>query len=167
MYQAAVRRQMGKVYERLSAGDWEAAVARMAPDVHHVFPGDSALGGERHSKEALERWFARLYRLFPSVRFDVREVLVGGYPWNMWVAVWSVVHLTPAAAEPYANPATQWFHFRRGQVVFMGEFVASHLVHGALLEMAANGIEEAAAPPIVTAGERQATPSSGGSISYR
>ena len=36
-----------------------AVAAQLAPDVRHVFAGDCVLGGERHSREAIERWFER------------------------------------------------------------------------------------------------------------
>ena len=55
----------------------------MADDVHHVFPGDNALGGERHSREAFER----LYRLIPEIEFEVRDMAVRGWPWDTTIAV--------------------------------------------------------------------------------
>jgi hypothetical protein len=40
-------------FARLNAGDYKSVVAQLAPDVHYVFAGDSALGGERLSREAV------------------------------------------------------------------------------------------------------------------
>jgi hypothetical protein len=60
MYKAIARRKARGVFEALSRGEWEATLKDVAPDVHHVFPGDNAIGGERHSKEAMRRWFERL-----------------------------------------------------------------------------------------------------------
>jgi ketosteroid isomerase-like protein len=70
MYKAIARRKVRGLFEALSRGDWEAAMSDVAPDVHHVFPGDNAIGGERHSREAMERWFERLYRLIPEMRSE-------------------------------------------------------------------------------------------------
>jgi ketosteroid isomerase-like protein len=149
VYRAIIRLQMRRVYARLSEGEWMAPVEQMAPDAHHVFPGDGAMGGERHSRDSIERWFGRLHRLFPSIRFEVQKVLVTGWPWDTWVAVSSQAHVTPAAGEPYVNPMCQIFQIRWGRVTFMREYVASHLVAEALRTMAASGVEEAAADPIM------------------
>jgi ketosteroid isomerase-like protein len=65
VYRALIRRRVVANFAHLSAGDYEAVIAQLAPDVHHVFAGDTALGGERHSREAVARWFERLFRLWP------------------------------------------------------------------------------------------------------
>jgi hypothetical protein len=44
MYPAIVRRRTARVFDRLSHGEWHAPAADLAPDVHHVFPGDHPLG---------------------------------------------------------------------------------------------------------------------------
>jgi ketosteroid isomerase-like protein len=81
VYRTIIRRRIVSNFERLSAGDYKRVVGQLAPDVHHVFAGGSALGGERHSRAAVERWFERLFRLFPQIRFDVIRVISSGPPW--------------------------------------------------------------------------------------
>ncbi|HXR30139.1 MAG TPA: hypothetical protein VN752_03230, partial [Solirubrobacterales bacterium] len=49
IYKAIVRRKARDLFAALSRGDWQSATQDLADDVHHVFPGDNALGGERHS----------------------------------------------------------------------------------------------------------------------
>jgi ketosteroid isomerase-like protein len=100
MYHAFVRRRIRMVFDGLSRGDYAIAVAGLAEDVHHVFAGDHAVGGERHSRDAVERWFERLFRLF-EVRFDVRRVIVTGPPWNMAVVAEWRAHAVPRAGDPY------------------------------------------------------------------
>ncbi len=100
MYKAIARRKVTQLFDALGRGDWEAAMADVAPDVHHVFPGDNAIGGERHSREAMERWFARLYRLIPEIQFEVRKVSVRGWPWDMLVAVEWPTAGGPATGAP-------------------------------------------------------------------
>jgi ketosteroid isomerase-like protein len=51
------------IFDGLSRSDYTLAVGGLADDVHHVFAGDHALGGERHSKDAVRRWFERVFRL--------------------------------------------------------------------------------------------------------
>jgi len=87
VYHAIVRRRTARVFDRLSRGEWDAIVADLAPDVHHVFPGDHPLGGERHHRDAVLRWFERLGRLFPGHDFAVHRVVLRGGPWSTWVTV--------------------------------------------------------------------------------
>lgn len=149
MYHALVRRRVHGVFASLSAGDWPAVAAGSAEDVHHIFPGDHPLGGERHSREALGRWFERLYRLFPALSFEVRRVVVGGWPWNTWVAVEWVDRTQPLHGEPYTNEGAHWLRIRWGKVVYVHAYLDTQAVAEACRAMAEQGVEEAAAPPIV------------------
>ena len=78
MYKAIARRKAQATFDALSRGDWQSAIADVAPDVHHVFPGDNAMGGERHSRDAMARWFERVYRLIPELEFEVKRIAVTG-----------------------------------------------------------------------------------------
>jgi ketosteroid isomerase-like protein len=77
------RRSIEKTFAALSRGEWTRSTNRMAADVHHVFPGDHPLGGERHSRDAVLRWFERLGRLYPGHDFEVRRVSSRGSPWDI------------------------------------------------------------------------------------
>ncbi|MBV9917191.1 MAG: nuclear transport factor 2 family protein [Solirubrobacterales bacterium] len=57
MYHAIVKRIAPRNFERVNDHDYEALLKNCTPDVHHRFGGHHALGGERHDKEALRRWF--------------------------------------------------------------------------------------------------------------
>jgi ketosteroid isomerase-like protein len=149
VYHAIVRRRIRGVFESLNRGDWRTPLSDTADDVHHVFPGDHALGGERHSREALERWFERLFRLFPEPRFEVRRVAARGWPWSTWVAVQWVDQVAPANGERYLNQGSHWVHVRWGKVTAIHAYLDSQRVADACREMAGRGVEEAAAPPIV------------------
>jgi ketosteroid isomerase-like protein len=149
VYHAIVRRRIRGVFENLNRGDWRAPLADTAEDVHHVFPGDHALGGERHSRAALERWFERLFRLFPEPRFEVRRVAARGWPWSTWVSAEWIDQVTPAGgAEPYVNHGSHWVHVRWGKVTEIHAYLDSQRVAQACEELAERGVEEAAAPPI-------------------
>src|SRR5205809_7895343 len=115
MYHAIVGRIVRAGFDRLSAGDYSAALAGAAPNVHHVFAGDHPLGGERHSREAFRRWFERLFRLFPVLRFEIREVLVKG--WRTVVVVEWRAQVTPVVGPPYVNEAAHVIHIRWGRAV--------------------------------------------------
>ncbi len=133
----------------LSEGRWETIVAALAPDVHHVFPGQNPLGGERHSRDAVLLWFQRLGRLYPRHEFDVHRVVSRGWPWRTWVAIQWSAHLGPAAGEPYVNHGAHWIQIRWGKATYFHAYLDTQLIDRSCSGMAAAGIEEAAADPIV------------------
>lgn len=148
MYHAIVRRRARRTFARLSVGDWQSVVDDAADDVHHVFPGEHALGGERHSREALARWLQRTYRLLPALTFDIHRVASRGWPWSTWVAIEWADHGTAADGEAYANEGAHWIHLRWGKATYVHAYLDSQRVADACGRMAAHGIEEASAPPI-------------------
>lgn len=148
VYHALVRRTVRRVFDNLSRGDYPAVLSGVAADVHHVFAGDHPLGGERHTKEAMERWFERLYRLFPSLSFEVKDVIAKGWPWNTVVAVEWLAGVTPQDGEPYVNEAAHLLRIRWGRVVYIHAYEDSQKVADACRRMAGKGIEEAAAAPL-------------------
>jgi ketosteroid isomerase-like protein len=143
-----VRRRVHGIFDALSRGDYGVALDGLADDVHHVFAGDHALGGERHSRAAVERWFERLFRLY-ELRFEVRRVLVSGPPWEFVVGVEWRADALPKAGEPYVNEGAHVIRIRRGRVVYLHAYEDSQKVAEACRRMADAGIEEAAAAPIV------------------
>jgi ketosteroid isomerase-like protein len=148
MYKAIARRKVTQLFDALSRGDWEAAMADVAPDVHHVFPGDNAIGGERHSREAMERWFARLYRLIPEIQFEVRKVSVRGWPWDMLVAVEWADRGRASDGGAYENEGAHWIRLQRGKATYIHAYLDTEKVTAICDRLAAAGWEEAAQPPI-------------------
>jgi ketosteroid isomerase-like protein len=150
MYKAIARRKARANFDALSRGDWREAIEDVAPDVHHVFPGENAIGGERHSKEAMERWFERVYRLIPELRFEVRNVAVKGPPWDMMVAVEWTDHGKAMDGVPYDNEGAHWIRIRRGKATYVHAFLDTEKVTEICRRLAADGVEEAAADPITS-----------------
>ncbi len=149
MYRAIVRRRIrGTFLNELSAGNYAAVVGRTAGDVVHVFPGEGALGGTRTSQDALRRWFERLFRLFPELRFEVDEITVTGWPWRTTVAVRWRDWGEAADGEPYENRGCEVFEIRWGRATSIHQYLDTKVIDDSLARMAAAGIEEAAAPPI-------------------
>jgi ketosteroid isomerase-like protein len=148
MYHRIVRRRATETFAQLSRGDWPTIVAKLSGDVHHVFPGDHPLGGERRTRAAVLAWFERLGRLYPGHEFEVHRVVSRGWPWSTWIAVqWSAV-LRPQHGEPYTNHGAHWIHLRWGKAVAFHAYLDTQLIARSSAAMAAAGIEEAAAPPI-------------------
>lgn len=148
MYHRLVEREVRGVFGQLSAGDWPEVLRGTAPDVHHVFAGDHALGGERRSREALGRWFERLFRLFPELRFEVHRVAVRGWPRSTWVAVEWTDHFVGATGESGVNHGVHWIHLRWGKVAALRAHLDTQVLAEALHAMAARGVDEAAAAPV-------------------
>ena len=148
MYHLTVRWRTARMFELLSH-DWQGTVEGLSEDVHHVFPGNHPLGGERHSREAVLRWFERLDRLFPGHEFQVHRVVSRGWPWSTWVAVQWSAELRPQIGEPYVNQGAHWLHLRWGKVVRLHAYLDSQLVAEACEVMAQAGVTEATAAPIL------------------
>jgi ketosteroid isomerase-like protein len=148
VYHALVRRRTAEMFARLSRGEWDAMMAGLADGVHHVFPGDHPLGGERRTKDAIARWFERLGRLFPGHDFEVHRVISSGWPWSTWVAVEWTAHLRPQEGTAYENHGAHWIHIRWGKATYFHAYLDTALVEEACREMARRGVEEAAAAPI-------------------
>jgi ketosteroid isomerase-like protein len=148
MYHALVRRGARVGFERVSRGDAAPLLRIIAPNVHHVFAGDHALGGERHSRDALGRWFGRLFRLFPGLRLDVEEVASAGWPWKTIVTVEWRAHATLQDGSRYSNTGAHVIRLRWGKAVYIHAYEDSQRVADACRRLAAAGVEEASAPPI-------------------
>jgi ketosteroid isomerase-like protein len=148
MYKAITRHRARGVFEALSGGDWESTLEGVAPDVHHFFPGDNAIGGERHSKDAMRRWFERLYRLIPDLKFEVRSIAVKGPPWDMMVAVEWADHGHALDGVPYENEGAHWIRLQRGKATYIHAYLDTEKVTAICDRLAAAGVEEASAEPI-------------------
>src|SRR5687767_1062356 len=123
MYHRFVRKQLLHTFERLNARDYDAVMAVFDPaHVEHSFPGQHALGGTRRTMEACRRWYARLARVLPVLRFDVRQVTVAGWPWDTRAAVeWSDEGRT-ADGEPFRNQGVHLVRIRWGRVTSLTVF---------------------------------------------
>ena len=80
-----IKRRIETVFHDIGRRDLSRVLPGLATNVHHRFAGDHALGGERHSREGVSRWFERLFRLFPELTFSVHSVHAAGWPWRLTV----------------------------------------------------------------------------------
>lgn len=149
MYQWLIRRQIRKVFADLNRGEYEATLAIMAPQFEHRFSGDGAIGGTRHSLPAFRLWFQRLMRLTSGkLDVDLHHVAVAGWPWDATaVAEWTD-RATLADGGPYVNSGVHVIRLRWFKAVSIHATLDTVVWERARARMAANGIEEADAPPI-------------------
>jgi ketosteroid isomerase-like protein len=116
MYAWVMGKVMRRQFAHLSAGDWRAPFRRFAPHAVLRFPGDHALAGDFHGRDAIERWFDRAWTLF-DMDFTVDDVLVSGPPWDMRVATrWRAAPRT-ADGRVFRNRGMQYARIRFGRVV--------------------------------------------------
>jgi ketosteroid isomerase-like protein len=169
MYRRIVASKVRGVFDRISRGDTEAMVKTLAPEFTYYFYGDHALGGERHTAEAMRRWWARIRRIMPNGSFRAEKVLVSGPPWATDVAVFLRISAPLPDGTQYNNVAGQFIKMRWGRVTEIHTIEHTQELVRALKVVAAAGATEAVAPPITdenppdsqTASEGQAAPESG------
>jgi ketosteroid isomerase-like protein len=143
MYRAIVARQIRTAWRRLDARDYRSVLDQFAPTFEYRFVGDHAMGGVRHTRVAMEAWFERIFRLFPEIRFELQDVLVGGPPWRTRAVALVRVH-----TGSYENEVAQTIHIRWGRIVRINTLEDTQKLAGVLAQLAADGMQEAAAPPI-------------------
>jgi ketosteroid isomerase-like protein len=148
MYRRFVERQVREAFRQLSEGDYETSVGQMPPELVHVFPGDHALGGIRRTPEGMRKWFGRLYQIFPDLSFEVKRVLVRGWPWDTTVAVEWVDRAIPPDGVAYVNEGTHLMRLQRGKLTYIHAHLDTQKVAEVCDRLAQRGMAEAAAPPI-------------------
>ena len=116
-YAWIVRRRVRRGFQSLSEGAAEPVLRQFAPGVTFCFAGEHALGGERHGVAEVREWFQQLYRAFPSIAFEVQQVLVAGGPWDTRVATQFTVHATRPDGGRYANEGVQLLRLHWGRIV--------------------------------------------------
>lgn len=150
MYHAIVKRVAKKNFMRVNQKDYDALLKDCVPNIHHRFGGQHALGGERHNREALRRWFARLGRLGPTLTLTVHDVWVSGWPHDTTIVIrWSGTQDMPDGS-PYDNHGVHVVRMRWGKIVEIDANEDSQAVADALKVWAAHGVEEALADPIIS-----------------
>lgn len=118
--------------------------------IYHRFGGHHALGGERHDREALRRWFERLGRLGRNLRITVNDVWVKGLPHNTVIIIhWSATDKFPDGS-PYYNHGVHIVRMRWGKITEIDANEDSEALANMLKRQAAAGVEEARAPQILS-----------------
>jgi len=150
MYHMIVQKIARRNCERVNTTDYEALLAECAPIIRHRFSGTHALGGARHDKVALRRWFERLGRVSPTLHLAVKDVWVKGWPHNTVIIMRWEATATNNDGSPYQNHGVHIIHMRWGKVVDIDVNEDSQAIAESLLIQARNGIPEAIAEQIVS-----------------
>ncbi|MCA9331247.1 nuclear transport factor 2 family protein [Candidatus Saccharibacteria bacterium] len=140
---------MHKTFAHLNQHNYEAVTAMFDPRIVHTFAGSSALSGTRRSRSTAKLWYERLFRLFPDIRFQVQNVVIAGLPWDTRVAVQFRVDLSEPDDKPFYNEVAQFLQIKWGHITNMHLYEDTDKLTALLSRMTAQGIDEAAAAPIV------------------
>lgn len=150
MYHAIVKRIAARNFAGVSDKDYGPLLKDCAPDVYHRFGGQHALGGVRHDRDALRRWFERLGRLFPTLKLTIGDVWVKGTPRDTTVIIrWTATQDMPDGS-PYDNHGVHVIRMKWLKVVAIDANEDSQLVAATLQHFADRGVTEAVAAPIVS-----------------
>jgi ketosteroid isomerase-like protein len=150
MYHYLARRRIERMFAALSNGDFEPALAGLAPRFEQVFAGDHPLGGSRHTVASFRLWFQRMYRLFPNLAFHVTATAASGPPWNMTLVAEWIDRATPADGGPYENRGVHVLRLRWGRIVSIHAYLDTQIVAETSRRLAAKGVSEAGAAPILS-----------------
>lgn len=150
LYGYIVQKKIRQTFDHVNNHRLDEAVEAVAPNIHHRVSGKHTLGGERHDKAALRRWFERLGRVQPNLHLKVNNVWVVGWPWNTSVFVEWDGTATLLNGDAYVNRGLHMFTLRWGRVYALEEFQDSQAAANALAAQAATGLKEATAEQIVS-----------------
>lgn len=151
LYTYFVKKLVRESFDHVNNHRWDELLKPAVPHVHHRFAGAHALGGERHDKEALRRWFERLGRVLPNLHLQVNNTWVKGWPWNTTAFVqWDGTATLLNGDSSYFNRGLHVITLRWGKVYALDVFEDSQEVARGLAAQAESGLEEAVAEQIVS-----------------
>jgi len=148
MYHFIVRRQLRSVFAQLGRGDYWPMIDSLATDFVYRFEGDSAIGGVRASRESMQLWWERMYRLFPGLSFVVRDVVVQGGPWHTRIFTQLEFVKPLPDGTPYTNVVMQRMVMRWGRITEIQTLEDTQRCERFLRWQARRGKAEALAAPI-------------------
>ncbi len=151
MYHLIVRRKLAQAFRDINAGHYERIVSQFAARHRHVMHGRHALAGERCTLQSTCAWYARLQRLLPGLRFEVHDIVVAGWPWRTRALASWTDHFTLPDGSPGSNQGVHEFELRWGRVTRLAVHCDTAKLQRYCERMAAGGLAEALAAPIVDA----------------
>jgi ketosteroid isomerase-like protein len=149
IYQSIIKRKVRETFLDVQNHNYDRVLAGVADsNLTHHFAGSNALGGTRHDKQALERWFKRVGTVLPELKFEVTDVLVKGPPWNTTVVARWVATTKLLNGDSYINPGCHVIGIKWGKAYSFDVYEDTQVVTAGLIKQAESGIAEATAPMI-------------------
>lgn len=151
MYHFIVRQKLRRSFGDLNAGRYAPIVAQFAGPHRHLMVGRHALAGERRTPASTGKWYARLQRLLPGLRFELESIAVSGWPWDTHALVSWKDSFTLPDGSVGNNQGVHAFRLAWGKVRSLEVHCDTDRLQTYLARMQALGLEEAGAPPITDA----------------
>jgi ketosteroid isomerase-like protein len=149
MYHAIIRRKLAAVFAQLNRKEYGAILDGFAPQFEHALFGAHALGGVRHGMPATARWYERLPRVLPDLTFEVRDIVVSGWPWNTRAAVEWRDSGACLDGHRFNNQGVHVIRIRWGKVTAVRVYCDTMVLADVLQRNAQGGIAEARLAPIL------------------
>jgi len=149
MYHYVVRRNLRNSFEQINRGNYAAIVRQFAPaGVEHWFSGTHALSGGRDRPEQIQQWYDRLAVVFPDLRFDIKKLVVRGWPWNTVAMIEWVDYVSDRDGQRYSNQGVHVIRLKWGRVVELHVYCDTQLLASICQTLGEQGVPEAVAAPI-------------------
>lgn len=151
LYKRFVKGKARWIFERFSAGDYQALVESEADPLLFEYPGAHALGTTLTDLEAVRLWYQRFFRFFPDIEFTLKNVLTKGGPRKTTVVVEWEARATMPDGEPYDNRGIHILVIQMGKATAIRVYLDTQKKAEKLQRLAEHGFDEAAAAPITDA----------------
>lgn len=152
MHRAIVVRRVRAIFAALNRGETGPLLAGLTEPARHSMNGDHALSGSRSTVSATREWYARLLRLLPDLHFELDAIAVAGPPWRTIV---TVTWRDQALSGRYHNEGVHVIELRGTRVRSVAIHCDSQRLAEVLRELAAAGVAEARALPVLDAAARE------------
>ncbi len=149
MYHFIMRSKVRDVFKSLGHGDYSPVLSSLAPNFEHWFIGDHALSGLRTSLPVTRAWYERLYKIFPDLRFELKNIVVQGWPWDTTVTVEWDDRFTLRTGEHGSNCGVHIVHFKWAKADSVRIYCDTKLLMENLAIQTENGIGDAAMTPLI------------------
>jgi ketosteroid isomerase-like protein len=148
LYRRFVHGKARWIFERFSAGDYEALLKNEADDLLFEYPGKHALGTTLTDINAVRLWYQRFFRFFPDIEFNLRNILMKGGPRKTTVVVEWDAKATMPDGQPYDNQGIHILIIKMGKAAGIRVYLDTQKKAAKLQSLAEHGVEESAAAPI-------------------
>lgn len=148
IYRSIVRAKLTAIIEALNRGDFSAVTDELGPDPEHYFIGEHALSGTRRKADAIRRWYERLFKLFPDIKFQLQRIDIEGPPWRTIATVyWSETNSGTDGVRT-ENEGVNVIGLRWGKVHSVRIYTDTVRLQKTLERLARSGNPQADAQPI-------------------
>jgi ketosteroid isomerase-like protein len=148
LYRRFVKGKARWIFERFSAGDYEALLKNEADQLLFEYPGAHALGTTLTDIGAVRLWYERFFRFFPDIEFTLKNVLMKGGPRKTTVVVEWEARATMPDGERYENQGIHILIIKLGKAAGIRVYLDTQKKAESLQRLAEHGFEEAVARPI-------------------